>query len=61
MEKLLKFLKEEEGIESLEWGLMAALFAFGLIIAVTAMEDGVSTFFSKIGNEFGTATVPSIP
>ena len=61
MKKLLKFLKEEEGIESLEWGLMAALFAFGLIVAIGLMAGGVSTFFNKIGTEFGGATVPQIP
>lgn len=59
MEKLLKFLKEEEGIEVLEWGIMAALFALGMGAAITFLTGGVSTFFNNISDKFSTATIPS--
>jgi len=58
MKKLFKFLKDEEGIETLEWGLMAALFALGLGVAITAMENGMSNFFTDIGTYLDGVAVP---
>ena len=59
MKKLLKFLKDEEGIEFVEWGLMAALFALGCAVAISLLSTDVSTFFGKIGTYFSTTvTVP---
>ena len=59
MEKLLKFLKDEEGIEVLEWGLMAALFALAMGVAITFMKGGVSNFFNEIGTNFDNAVIPT--
>lgn len=59
MKKLLKFFKEEEGIEVLEWGIMAALFALAMGVAITYLAGGVSTFFNKIADNFSGATVPT--
>ena len=59
MEKLLKFLKEEEGIEVLEWGIMAALFALAMGVAITYLAGGVGTFFSTIADNFSSANVPT--
>lgn len=59
MEKLWKFLKDEEGIEMVEWGLMAALFAMGLIVALGALTGGLGDYFKAIGTYFGGAPVPT--
>ena len=57
MKKLFKFLKDEEGIEIVEWGLMAALFAIAVGVAMTAMAGGISTFFQNIGDYLAGVTV----
>jgi Flp pilus assembly pilin Flp len=49
MKKLLKFFKDEEGIEIVEWALMCALFALGCGVAIGALSTDVSTFFGSIG------------
>jgi Flp pilus assembly protein TadG len=38
MKKLLRFLKDEEGVTAIEYGLIAALIAVGIITAVTAVR-----------------------
>ncbi len=35
MEKAKKFLKDEEGIEFVEWAVMAGVFALGMVGAIT--------------------------
>ncbi len=37
MKKLLRFLKDEEGVTAIEYGLISALIAVGIIAAVTAV------------------------
>ena len=58
MKKLFKFLKDEEGIEIVEWALMCALFAIGAATAIGLAEDGVSAFFTDIGTYLGNVVVP---
>ena len=60
MKKLFKFLKDEEGIEIVEWGLMAALFAIAVGVAMTAMAAGASEFFTDIGTYLGGVVVPPV-
>ncbi len=38
MKKLLRFLKDEDGVTAIEYGLIAALIAVGIIAAVTAVR-----------------------
>lgn len=51
-----KFVKEEEGVTALEYGLLAAVVA-GIIVA--AFQDPLHTFFdsvfTKVNNAAGTA------
>jgi pilus assembly protein Flp/PilA len=37
MKKLIRFLKDEDGVTAIEYGLIAAIIAVGLITAVTAV------------------------
>ena len=59
MKKLFKFLKDEEGIEIVEWALMAALFALGCAAAIILLTGGVSTFFQNIADWFEEIGVPT--
>jgi Flp pilus assembly pilin Flp len=58
MKKLFKFLKDEEGIEIVEWALMGALFALGCTAAISALAGDVSTFFGNIGTYLSGLPVP---
>ncbi len=48
MKKLIKFLKDEEGVTALEYGLIAALIAVAIIGAVTILGGKVSTTFDTV-------------
>jgi pilus assembly protein Flp/PilA len=48
MEKLIKFLKDEEGVTAIEYGLIAARIAVGIIGAVTAVGGKLKTTFESV-------------
>ncbi len=48
MEKLRKFLKEEEGVTAIEYGLIAALIAVTIIIATTSVGTSLSNVFTDV-------------
>jgi pilus assembly protein Flp/PilA len=50
MEKLKKFLKSEDGVTAIEYGLIAALIAVIIIGAVTATGTGVQGTFQAVAN-----------
>ena len=49
MEKVMRFLKDEEGVTAIEYGLIAALIALVIIIAVALVGTGLSSTFNNIG------------
>ena len=59
MEKFLsatrRFLRDEEGVTAIEYGLIAALIAVVIIIAVTAIGVNLKTVFCTIATALGTA------
>lgn len=46
-----KFLKDESGATAIEYGLLAALIALGIITGATALGDGIDTAFSDIATK----------
>ncbi len=48
MKKLLRFLKDEDGVTAIEYGLIAALIAVGIIAAVTAVGISLRTTFEAV-------------
>ncbi len=48
VKKLIKFLKDEEGVTALEYGLIAALIAVAIIAAVGMLGGKVSTTFDTV-------------
>lgn len=48
MEKLKRFFKSEEGVTAIEYGLIAALIAVAIIVAVTAVGGGLSNTFNSV-------------
>jgi len=50
MEKLIRFLKDEEGVTAIEYGLIAALIAVVIIVAVTNVGTSLSAKFQEIAD-----------
>ena len=50
MKKLMKFLKNEEGVTAIEYGLIAALIAVAIIVGVTLVGTTLSETFSTVAS-----------
>ncbi|WP_299979378.1 Flp family type IVb pilin [Desulfobacula sp.] len=50
MQKIIKFLMDEEGATAVEYALMVALIAIVIIVAVRFLGTSVSTVFSEVGS-----------
>jgi pilus assembly protein Flp/PilA len=48
MKKLLKFLKDEEGVTAIEYGLIASLIAVAIIVSVGLVGDGLVATFDDV-------------
>lgn len=47
---LSRFLAEESGVTAIEYGLIAALIAVVIIVAVTAVGSNLSVVFSTVAS-----------
>ena len=50
-----KFVRDEEGVTAIEYGLIAALIAVVIIAAVTIVGTQLQAVFTTIGNALTTA------
>jgi pilus assembly protein Flp/PilA len=55
MEKLIRFLKDEDGVTAIEYGLIAALIAVVIIVAVTLVGTELSDTFNEVGQNLAGA------
>lgn len=55
MKAIQKFLREEDGVTAIEYGLIAALIAVVIIAAVTIVGTQLNKTFTKIGTGLTTA------
>jgi pilus assembly protein Flp/PilA len=53
---LKRFHQDEEGVTAIEYGLIAALIAVVIIIAVKAVGTNLNAIFTKIAGELDNAT-----
>ncbi|GAB63437.1 MAG: Flp family type IVb pilin [Candidatus Jettenia sp.] len=51
MRKFLHFLKGEEGITVIEYGILAAIIAVGIVAAVTVLNSKMKTAFEGLGEK----------
>jgi pilus assembly protein Flp/PilA len=56
MKKLLRFLKDEEGVTAIEYGLIAALIAVVIIVSVTLVGARLNGVFNTIAKELNAAS-----
>ncbi len=51
-----RFIKDESGATAIEYGLIAALIAVGIIAAATTLGTNISTTFTTIGTKMESTT-----
>ena len=57
MQTIRNFIKNNKGATAIEYGLIAALIAVGIIAAATTLGGGLSGLFNKISTKLNV-TVP---
>ena len=55
MRKLMGFLKDESGTETLEWGLVCGLIVVGAITAIALIGPKVTDMWNDMNNEIPAA------
>ena len=53
-----QFVRDEEGVTAIEYGLIAALIAVTIILSATAVGTELVAVFTKISTELGNAITP---
>ncbi|MGF6648716.1 Flp family type IVb pilin [Paraburkholderia sp. GAS82] len=51
-----RFVREEEGVAAIEYGLLAGLIAVMIIAGATLAGTSLSTLFGNIGTQLSTAS-----
>jgi len=46
----MSFIREESGVTAIEYGLIAALIAIAIIVALTALGDALSSNFDQVSS-----------
>ncbi len=60
MNTLARFVNDESGATAIEYGLIAALIAVGIIAAATTLGGSLSTLFNNISTKLDDA-IPAAP
>ena len=59
MKFIKNFMQEEDGVTAIEYGLIAALIAVAIIVAVTQVGTDLNTVFGKVSKGLtGAAATP---
>ena len=56
MNIIARFANDESGATAIEYGLIAALIAVGIIAAATTLGGNLSSLFQRISGHLSTAT-----
>jgi pilus assembly protein Flp/PilA len=56
MKVFARFAADESGATAIEYGLIAALIAVGIIVAATTLGGSLSSLFDRISGKLNTAT-----
>lgn len=61
MNLFARFAQDESGATAIEYGLIAALIAVGIIVAATTLGGSLSDLFTGISDRLDNAVVPAAP
>jgi pilus assembly protein Flp/PilA len=59
MKIFARFAQDESGATAIEYGLIAALVAVGIIAGASLLGNNLGTLFNSIGNRLGGVNVPA--
>ncbi|MFM0168169.1 Flp family type IVb pilin [Paraburkholderia sediminicola] len=54
-----KFLREEDGVAAIEYGLLAGLIAVAIVVTVTALGTRLSAIFTIIHDSLSGVVAPA--
>jgi pilus assembly protein Flp/PilA len=54
-----KFLREEDGVAAIEYGLLAGLIAVAIVVTVTALGTRLAAIFTIITNALAGVVAPA--
>jgi pilus assembly protein Flp/PilA len=54
-----RFVREEEGVAAIEYGLLAGLIAVMIIVGATLVGNNLNTIFNNIGNKLAVGVTKS--
>ncbi|MEO6014089.1 MAG: Flp family type IVb pilin [Devosia sp.] len=57
MNTFSRFVADEEGATAIEYGLIAALIAVGIIAAATTLGGSLADLFGRVSSKLNTATM----
>ncbi|WP_176046446.1 Flp family type IVb pilin [Burkholderia sp. BCC1644] len=55
IEKIAWFAQDQDGVTAIEYGLIAALIAIGIVVALTTIGTDLKTVFSTIAADLDSA------
>lgn len=55
IEKIAWFAQDQSGVTAIEYGLIAALIALGIVVALTTIGTDLSTVFSTVAATLDSA------
>ncbi len=55
MQAVKRFIRDEEGVTAIEYGLLAALIAVAIIVGAGAVGTNLNGLFNKIAGKLGVA------
>ncbi|MGZ9712877.1 Flp family type IVb pilin [Glaciimonas sp. GNP009] len=55
--KLIRFLRDEDGVTAIEYGLIAGLVAIAIIAGATAIGTDLKGIFNAIGTKLGLVSI----
>ncbi|MHC4258856.1 MAG: Flp family type IVb pilin [Planctomycetota bacterium] len=58
MRTLKRFLKDEKGLETVEWTILAALIILGVVALVGSLQTEIGNVFTGLATEMQTALLP---
>jgi len=56
MNTIARFANDESGATAIEYGLIAALIAVGIIAAATTLGTQLSSLFNRVANKLNSST-----
>lgn len=55
MNKIMKFLRDEEGATAIEYGLIVGLIAVAIVLVLTTVGTGLNSLFTTVQNKLASA------